>query len=278
MYQSQWQILFSWAPESLQMVTVAMKFKRSLALGRKAMTKLDSIVKSRDITLSTKVHIVKAVVFPVAMYGCESWPMMKAWWIQKNWCFWIVMLKKTLESPLDYKIKLSILKEINLEYSLEGWCWSWSSNTLATWWKELTHLKIPWYWERLKAKEVGCRGWDGWKASPTQWTWIWANSRRQCRTEESGMLQSARSKSLGNDLATELQSTTKHLAHSDLWHCTYWFVHWTSTSWAPTVWCIYSCTSLAMSGTTVNISTQKTVRRNRLIDREQPCSCQGGGG
>ena len=60
------------------MVIVAMKFKRSLVLGRKAVTKLDRIVKSRDITLSTNVHIVKAVVFPVAMYGCESWTIKKA--------------------------------------------------------------------------------------------------------------------------------------------------------------------------------------------------------
>ena len=70
--------LFSWAPKSLQMVTAAMKFKRRLLLGRKAMINLDSILKSRDITLPTKVHLVKAMVFPVVMYGCESWTIMKA--------------------------------------------------------------------------------------------------------------------------------------------------------------------------------------------------------
>ena len=70
----QWQILFSWAPISLQMVTVAMKlFRRCLLLRRKAMTKLDSILKSRDITLLTKACIVKAMIFPVVMYGCEIW-------------------------------------------------------------------------------------------------------------------------------------------------------------------------------------------------------------
>ena len=70
--------LFSWAPKSLQMVTAAMKLKRRLLLGRKARTKLDSIFKSRDITLPTKVLLVKAMVFPVVMYGCESWTIKKA--------------------------------------------------------------------------------------------------------------------------------------------------------------------------------------------------------
>ena len=72
------QTLFFWAPKSLQMVTAAMKLKRRLLLGRKVMTNLDSILKSRDITLPTKVRLVKAVVFPVVMYGCESWTVKKA--------------------------------------------------------------------------------------------------------------------------------------------------------------------------------------------------------
>ena len=72
------QILFSWAPKSLQMVTVAMELKRCLLLGRKAMTNLNSILKSRDIILPAKVHIVKAMVFPVVMYRGESWTIRKA--------------------------------------------------------------------------------------------------------------------------------------------------------------------------------------------------------
>ena len=72
------QTLFLGAPKSLQMVTAAMKLKRHLLLGRKAMTNLDSILKSRDITLPTKVHLVKAMVFLVVMYGCESWTIKKA--------------------------------------------------------------------------------------------------------------------------------------------------------------------------------------------------------
>ena len=79
------------------------EIKRCLLLGRKALTNLDSILKSRDITLPTKVHLVKAMVFPVVMYGCESWTIKKAEHQPKNWCFWTVVLEKTLESHLDCK-------------------------------------------------------------------------------------------------------------------------------------------------------------------------------
>ena len=78
------------------------EIKRRLLLGRKVMTNLDSIFKSRDITLSTNVCLVKAMVFPVVMYECESWTY-KENWVQKNWCFWTVVLEKALESPLDCK-------------------------------------------------------------------------------------------------------------------------------------------------------------------------------
>ena len=77
------------------------EIKRHLLLGRKVMTILDSILKSRDISLPTKVHLVKAIVFPVVMYGCESWTIKKT--ASKNWWFWTVVLEKTLESPLDCK-------------------------------------------------------------------------------------------------------------------------------------------------------------------------------
>ena len=78
------------------------EIKRRLLLGRKVMTNLDSIFKSRDITLVTKVCLVKAMVFPVVMYGCESWDYKESWTL-KNWCFWTVVLEKTLENPLDCK-------------------------------------------------------------------------------------------------------------------------------------------------------------------------------
>ena len=76
--RKQWLTLFFWAPKSLQMVIAANEIKRYLLLGRKVMNNLDNILKSRDITLSTKVHLVKAIVFPVVMYGCESWTIKKA--------------------------------------------------------------------------------------------------------------------------------------------------------------------------------------------------------
>ena len=78
------------------------KIKRHLVLGRKVMTNLDSIFKSRDITLPTKVHLVKAMVFPVVVYGCERWDYKESG-APKNWCFWTVVLEKTFESPLDCK-------------------------------------------------------------------------------------------------------------------------------------------------------------------------------
>ena len=93
--------LFFWAPKSRQMIIAAMKL-RHLLLGRKVMTSLDSLLKSRDITLPTKVCLVKAMVFPVVMYGCESWPIKKAE-PRKIDAFWTVVLEKTLESPLDCK-------------------------------------------------------------------------------------------------------------------------------------------------------------------------------
>ena len=97
----QWQILFSWTPKLLQTVTAAMKLRR-LLIGRKGMTNLDSILKSRDITLLMKVHLVKAMVFPVVRYVC--WELdHKEGWTLKHWCFWAVVLEETLESPLDCK-------------------------------------------------------------------------------------------------------------------------------------------------------------------------------
>ena len=80
------------------------EIKRCLLPERKVMTNLDSILKNKDITLPTKVHLVKTMVFPVVMYGCESWTIKSNFfWTPKNWCFCTILLEKTLESPLDYK-------------------------------------------------------------------------------------------------------------------------------------------------------------------------------
>ena len=87
----------------------------------------------------------------------------------------------------------------------EDWWWSWSVNTLATWCKEPTHWKRPWYWERLRAGgEVGNRGWDDWMASPVQWTWVWENSGRWWRTEKTGALHFMNGKE--SDMIKQLNS------------------------------------------------------------------------
>ena len=113
------------------------EIRRCLLLGSKAMTKLGSVLKSRDITLPTKVCIIKAMVFPVVMYGCESWTIKQAehWRIYafELWC-----CRRLLRvSCIARRSNQSILKEINPEY--KDWCWSWNSNILATWCEELTH-------------------------------------------------------------------------------------------------------------------------------------------
>ena len=87
----------------------------------------------------------------------------------------------------------------------KDWCWSWNSNTLTTWCKELTHLKRPWCWERFRAAGEGDdRGWDGWMASPTQWTWVWVNSRSWWWTGRPGVLKFMGSQGVGHDWVTEL--------------------------------------------------------------------------
>ena len=100
-------------------------------------------------------------------------------WAPKNWCFWTVVLEKTLESPLDCKEIQPAHPKGNQSWIFIGRTdgWSQNSNSLATWYEELTHWKRPWGWERLKAGgEEGNRGWDAWMASLTRWTWVWASS------------------------------------------------------------------------------------------------------
>ena len=85
----------------------------------------------------------------------------------------------------------------------KDYCLSWHSNTFAAWYEESTHWKSPWYWERLKAGGAGSdRGWDGWMASLTQWTWVWANSGREWRTGKLSVLQFIELQRVGHDWAT----------------------------------------------------------------------------
>ena len=196
------QTLFSWAPKSLQMVTAAIK--RCSFPGRKAMTDLDSILKSRDITLPTKVCLVKATVFPVVMYGCESWAIKKA----KLWrtdAFELGCWRR-LESPWDCKETKPVNPKGNQSWIFTGRTdaeaktpifWPSDSKSWLDW-------KRPWCWEGLKAGGKGDnRRWAGWMASPTRW--VWASSGSWWWTGKAGMLQSIRSQRVRHNWATELK-------------------------------------------------------------------------
>ena len=168
------------------------EIKRHFILRRKVMTNLDSILKSRDITLSTKVHLVKAMFFSSSHVRIweldykESWPL-------KNWCFWTVVLEKTLQSPLD-------CKEIQLVHTKGNQSWIFIGRTDVE--AETPILWPPdaknWlFWkdpdERLKAEgELDHRGWDGRMASPTWWTWVWVNSGSWWWIGKPGVLPSIR--------------------------------------------------------------------------------------
>ena len=117
------------------------------------------------------------------------------------WC-WRRLLKVPWSARRSNQ---SILKEINLKNLWKDWYWSWNANTLTTWWEELTHWKRPWCWEKLKAGGEGDdRGWDGWMASPIQWTWVWVKSRSWWWTGKPGVLQSMVLQRIRHDWATEL--------------------------------------------------------------------------
>ena len=124
-------------------------------------------------------------------------------WALKNWHFWPVVLEKTLGlqgDPTSPSSRRSVLG-----VHCRDWCWSWNSNTLATWCKELTHWKRLWCWERLKAGGEGDdRGWDGWIASPTRWTWVWVNSKSWWRTGRPGVLRF-----IGSQSQTQLSDWTE---------------------------------------------------------------------
>ena len=145
-----------------------------------AWIKAVSILKSRDITLPIKVHLVKAMVFPVVTYGCESWTIKKAEH-QRTYAFELYCWRRLLRVPWTARrSNQSILKEISPECSLQGLMLKLKLQYLATWYEKLTHLKRTWCWERLKAGGEGDnRGWDGWMASLTQWTWVWVSKSRE---------------------------------------------------------------------------------------------------
>ena len=129
-------------------------------------------------------------------------------WAPKNWCFWTVVLEKILRVPWSTRrANQSILKEISPDIHWKDWCWSWNLSTLTTWCEEVTHLKRPWCWERLKVGGKGTTGWDGWMASLTYWTWVWVSSGSWWWTGKPSILQSMGSQRVGHNWMTELNWT-----------------------------------------------------------------------
>ena len=188
--------LFSWAPKITVDGDCSHEIKRHLLLERKPITNIDSILKSRDITFLTKVCLVIAMVFfsgHVQMWELDR----KEGWKPKNWCCLIVVLKKTLESPLGSKE----MKPVNpkgtqpcifiglIDAEVEAPI-VWSPDA-----KHRQTLEKTMKLGKIEGRRRSNREWDGWMASPTQWTWIWANSGRQWGTGKAGMLQSKGSQS-----------------------------------------------------------------------------------
>ena len=140
--------------------------------------------------MPTKVHLVKAMVFPVVMYGCESWTVKKAEHQRIDafelWCWRSLLRVLGLQGdPIS-----PFWRRSTLGFLWKDWCYSWNSNTLATSCKELTHWKRPWCWEGLRAEGEGDdRGWDDRMASQTRWTWVWVNSGSWWWTGRPGVLR-----------------------------------------------------------------------------------------
>ena len=164
------------------------EIQRCLLLERKVMTNLDSILKSRDITLPTEVHLIKAMVFPGVMYGCESWTIKKAeyWRIDafELWCW-----RRLSRVPWTArKSNQSILKDISPEYSLEGLMLKLKLQYFGHLMWRTDSFEKTLMLGKIEAGEGDDRGWDGWMASLTQRTWIWLNPRSWWWTWRPGML------------------------------------------------------------------------------------------
>ena len=183
----QWETLFSWAPKSLQMVTAAMKLKDGCSLEEKLWPIYKQHIKKQRRNFANKGQSSQS-------YGRSSshvwmWELdHKESWVPKNWCFWTVVLEKTLASPSDCKeiqpahpkrnqpwIFIGRMLKLKLQYFGHQWRTEW---------------KRPWCWERFKAAGEVNRGWNGWMTSPTQGTWVWVNSGSWWWTGKPGALQS----------------------------------------------------------------------------------------
>ena len=179
------------------------EIRRQLLLGKKAMTNLNSVLKSKDITLLKKVLIIKAMVFPVHVW---LWDLdCKEGRVPKNWCLQTVLLEKTLESLLDRKEIKPVNLKVNQPWILIGRTDAkgeapifWSPNN-----EQPTHWKDSDAGKDREEGEEGARGWDGWMASPMQWPWTWANSGRRRGTGRPGVLQSTGSQRVRHNWVTE---------------------------------------------------------------------------
>ena len=203
--RKQCQALFFWAPKSLQMVTAAMKLK-TLTPWKESYDQPRQHIERQRHYFANKGPSSQGYGFScghVWMWelDCEEG------WVPKNWCFWTVLLEKTLESPLD-------CKEIQPVHPKGSQSWIFIggtdavAETQAIWCEEMTHLKRPWCWERLKVREEGDdRGWDGWMGSPTQWTWVCVDSGNWWWTGMPGVLQFMGSQRVRHDWAAELKWT-----------------------------------------------------------------------
>ena len=186
------------------------EIKRRLLLGRKVMTNLESILKNRDITFPTKVHLITAIIFPVVMYGCESWTIKKVEHQRIDgfelWCWrrllWVPWTARSSNQPIS---RISVLG-----VHWKDWCWSWNSNTLVTWWQELTFEKT------LMLGKIEGRRRRGWQRM--RWldgitksrTWVWVNASSWWWARRPGVLRFMGLQRVGHDWATELNLDNLH--------------------------------------------------------------------
>ena len=160
----QWWTFFSWAPKSLQMVTAAIKFKDACSLG-------ESYDQPRQHRHYFANQGPSSQSYGFSSSYVEMWKLdYKESWVLKNWCFWTMVLEDSWESLGLHGDQISqFWRKSVLNINWKDWCWSWNSNTQTTWYKELTHWKRPWCWERWKAGGEGDdKGWDVWMASLIQ--------------------------------------------------------------------------------------------------------------
>ena len=200
----EWEIIF-WGSKITADDDCSHKIKRHLLLGRKAMTNLDSILKSRNITLLTKVRIVKVIVFPVVIYGCESWTIKKCEHQRIDafelWC-WKRLLRVSWTARRSNQ---SVLKETSPEYSLEGLMLKLKLQYFGHLMRRMDSLEKTLMLGKTEGRKRRGRQRMRWLASLTRWAWVWASSRSWWWTRKPGVLQSMGSQRVRHNWATEVK-------------------------------------------------------------------------